>query len=68
VIDIVEIVHPGGEYRRLNPARDARLALARKRRMRWIYKWRHGLPCRSQPAHADRGKLRTICAWERFGR
>ncbi len=36
------------------------LALSRKRRLRLIYKWRHGLPHTHQPARRDRGKIRYL--------
>jgi hypothetical protein len=41
-----------------------RLALARKRRMRLIYKWRHGLARTCQPKRGDRGKLDRLRAYE----
>jgi hypothetical protein len=39
-----------------------RRALVRKRRLRMIYKWRHGLEHSHQPAHRDRRKL-VIIRW-----
>ena len=38
------------------------LALARKRRMRLIHKWRNGLARTHNPANGDRGKLARISA------
>lgn len=43
-----------------------RLTLNRKRRLRWIYKWRHGLKRRHQPAHGDRAKLRRLELYDRM--
>ena len=37
-----------------------RRALDRKRRLRWLYKWRHGLPHTAQPANRDRFKIETL--------
>lgn len=46
--------------RYLTLVESVRLALDRKRRMRLIYKWRHGLPHTHQPRHRDRGKLQFL--------
>ena len=37
-----------------------RMALIRKRRMRLIHKWRHGLEHTHQPAKGDRGKYEAL--------
>ena len=41
-----------------------RMALIRKRRMRLIYKWRHGLDHTHQPANRDRGKYEALAFWQ----
>lgn len=40
-----------------------RRALLRKRRMRLIHKWRHGLAHTVQPKHGDRAKKDIIGFW-----
>jgi hypothetical protein len=47
----------------ISPEESIRLVLARKRRLRMIYKWRYGLPHSHQPAKRDRGKLRRLETW-----
>lgn len=39
-----------------------RIDWIRKRRLRWLYKWRHGLTRKCEPAGRDRAKLRRICS------
>lgn len=40
-----------------------RRALERKRRLRLIYKWRHGLAHTHQPTRRDRGKLQRLALY-----
>jgi hypothetical protein len=48
------------EMRYQESREDPSAALDRKRRMRLLYKWRHGLEHTHQPHHRDRGKLRLL--------
>jgi hypothetical protein len=59
--EMYEIYHHGsGSFRYVTMEESVRMALIRKRRLRLIYKWRHGLLHVNLPDHRDRAKLRIL--------